>query len=615
MGVLEELKYYCLEENPEGALMLSGEWGSGKTYMIENEFKSELKDSCIIIRISLYNFDSLEKLKDSIHKEWMYAYIEEKNVLNKMRNIFTEITHRMGGFLELFKKEIKQTNINEIKEIIKVASKFGELIQNIKITNKIGLKKVIIVFDDLERAGIQVDNLLGCINDYCENRKFNVILVANEEQIENQDKYKKIKEKIVKRTIYYKPNFEKIFSNIIQKNIYKNKNYKIFLDEHYKKIAKIFSLILEKNQIINNEDKNNKNNESRKKIQNIRSIQYAIQDFERIYIKLYSKKKEIIEQWLYTYIVYVIAFRSDLLLIEDKGRNVKRDNEENMGKWYPALYSSDCITESIIEWIVFGEWNEESLEQEIKQIFSSYEIENPIDIVKKRYLLSLEEDIIRKGLPKVIIEAYRGNLSLNEYVLFIENIKSARENNLLLMEIQWGKVEEGIEKQIDKLLKEEMNRVSFTNFILNPKEYEADEMKMYNRIMEFSDGKKLVYAQNENMYIKMILEKSQMAFLEVSNKMYRAFSETMEIATEKSFVNSNNDSKMSFPNFFFGMWENYNIIEDIDKEETMKNFKKLKKNLETYCLLCDDKKMYIAKYHTKKFIDYLDKLIEKREIV
>ena len=34
MNILEELKYYCEEPKPVGALMITGEWGCGKTYLL-----------------------------------------------------------------------------------------------------------------------------------------------------------------------------------------------------------------------------------------------------------------------------------------------------------------------------------------------------------------------------------------------------------------------------------------------------------------------------------------------------------------------------------------------------------------------------------------------------
>ena len=38
MNLIEELKNYCAINNPVGALMLSGEWGCGKTYLIKTKF-------------------------------------------------------------------------------------------------------------------------------------------------------------------------------------------------------------------------------------------------------------------------------------------------------------------------------------------------------------------------------------------------------------------------------------------------------------------------------------------------------------------------------------------------------------------------------------------------
>ena len=42
-------------------------------------------------------------------------------------------------------------------------------------------KKVVLVFDDMERSRIDRSELLGCINEYCENKHFNTILIADSE--------------------------------------------------------------------------------------------------------------------------------------------------------------------------------------------------------------------------------------------------------------------------------------------------------------------------------------------------------------------------------------------------------------------------------------------------
>ena len=49
MNLIEELKNYCEINNPVGALMLSGEWGSGKTYLIKSKFIPSVKDNYVFL--------------------------------------------------------------------------------------------------------------------------------------------------------------------------------------------------------------------------------------------------------------------------------------------------------------------------------------------------------------------------------------------------------------------------------------------------------------------------------------------------------------------------------------------------------------------------------------
>lgn len=43
-------------------------------------------------------------------------------------------------------------------------------------------KPVILVFDDLERCCLETVDILGAINEYCENQKFHTIIIANQEK-------------------------------------------------------------------------------------------------------------------------------------------------------------------------------------------------------------------------------------------------------------------------------------------------------------------------------------------------------------------------------------------------------------------------------------------------
>ena len=54
MDLIEELKNYCDINNPVGALMLSGEWGCGKTYLINTKFIPSVKDTYVFVCVRQY---------------------------------------------------------------------------------------------------------------------------------------------------------------------------------------------------------------------------------------------------------------------------------------------------------------------------------------------------------------------------------------------------------------------------------------------------------------------------------------------------------------------------------------------------------------------------------
>ena len=57
MTTLEELVYYCNEPEPVGALMLTGEWGCGKTYLLEHDLKKTIRaDTCYIKNFTVWSF-------------------------------------------------------------------------------------------------------------------------------------------------------------------------------------------------------------------------------------------------------------------------------------------------------------------------------------------------------------------------------------------------------------------------------------------------------------------------------------------------------------------------------------------------------------------------------
>ena len=59
MNDVEELVHYCKEDDPIGALLFTGEWGSGKTHVIEHDLVDALGLDYAIVRVSLFGLNDI----------------------------------------------------------------------------------------------------------------------------------------------------------------------------------------------------------------------------------------------------------------------------------------------------------------------------------------------------------------------------------------------------------------------------------------------------------------------------------------------------------------------------------------------------------------------------
>jgi len=136
------------------------------------------------------------------------------------------------------------------------------------------IDKSILIFDDLERCNIDVASLLGYINHFVENQDMKVVLVANEEELieNNKEKltksnnYKFIKEKLIGKTFTISPDFEGALKTFVS-NI-NNSESKIFLSKNAELIKELYK---------------------QSGHENLRNLKQILLDFERIFIDLPEK--------------------------------------------------------------------------------------------------------------------------------------------------------------------------------------------------------------------------------------------------------------------------------------------------------------------------------------
>lgn len=588
MDTLYEILDYCKEEKPVGALLLTGEWGCGKTYLIDNELRNpEFNSTLIVIRISLFGISSIMELNDNIKRAWFIEYVARYKV-----------------------KPSAYKKINYIKNSILKTQLLPDYIAKLFEINPIGFleekpiingKKVVLIFDDLERTKLNIVDVLGCINEFCENKGFHTIIVANEDRItkynSNDDNinketdgndidYKEIKEKIIQRTIKFQPNFENIIKSILEQMKFSDEKYNEFLKEHVDDIVVAFSP------------------DNEKCFHNIRSLKCALQDFYRLYSEFEKNNLNNINLWLTNFIILVMCYKADVF-------NDENDYDINIKKYYPQ-FNENYILKSTLQWVLCGVWNEKAFDLEVEEKVQQQKAKTPLEKLKVYQFVTLDEGTISAGYSDYVQEAYEGKLTLNQYVNFILNAYYVRLCEYDI-NINWFKVEEGIKRRI-KYIKE--NSISDTPISLvigedKLKKLTTNEKNAYHLIQNFSDNNEFEYYLNRKKYCDYIKEYQCAAFALIKDKKYDIFDEKMAIATFESFKASDYSGRIYFAVQFEYVWED--IIDDsyFNKKNSITGFKLLLSSLSNLELQLKFDDKFVYKYQISIFKEKVQYLLDE----
>lgn len=228
--ILKIITDYIDDSQQKHAVLIDGSWGVGKTYFIKKKLIDKWdKEDTPVLYISLYGMNDILEVEKEIYT-LMFADVLKKTIglkdsgaQRKVMSILSKLGSATLQFLNIDKE-----NIPEIKDLKDI-------------------EKSVVVFDDLERCTIDIDVILGFINNLVEHKKVKAILIGNEKEIgigeEAKEKfYNKIKEKLVGYTLHYEPNFCSVYDSIIEaydenKEFFKeNKDFiiRVFVEnEHY----------------------------------------------------------------------------------------------------------------------------------------------------------------------------------------------------------------------------------------------------------------------------------------------------------------------------------------------------------------------------------------------
>ena len=183
------IKNYLENDKTRSAIMLTGAWGSGKSYYIQNVLTKELnKCNHDVAIVSLYGLKTIADLNKSIYLE-LRAKKTLKKLASKKKNKETKKNNKLFNWLCKHGKEAASGTALLGKTIIKgVAGFFNVPVEFSdkdleKLYTSINLNGKLIVLEDLERSGIDIIEIMGYVNNLVEQDGVKVLLVANENEI------------------------------------------------------------------------------------------------------------------------------------------------------------------------------------------------------------------------------------------------------------------------------------------------------------------------------------------------------------------------------------------------------------------------------------------------
>ena len=339
--LVESILDYIRSDYTDYAVMINGEWGSGKTHFWNNKVRKKIESMQLngkrytTIYMSLYGISNLEEIS---------------------KKIFIETTQLMDKNLRKFMNNSEQTTIPEYaKTGIDMANLFGVTQNGDKLdyAEFFSTDDKVLCFDDLERANVDVIDILGYINNFVEHDHIKTIIICNEKELSTklkssnlemktfiatylldkqneltkedkpivekiQDKiehvfdkandYERIKEKLIGETFEYAPKFDYIINGILMR-YESNPDLIRFLRENTGFIISTFN---------------------KSGTRNLRILKHALNDFKKIYEMVSKSYPNTSNRVMQTMLIFTIAVSFEIKagkVTKDKFVNIK-DNEE-----------------------------------------------------------------------------------------------------------------------------------------------------------------------------------------------------------------------------------------------------------------------------------------------
>ncbi len=292
MQQLYEIVNFYLTNETNYALMITGEWGIGKTYYYKTVLENNIKEISTCdknnkkyrpILVSLFGLKSIEEIQTEILLS-LYPIFKDKKI-----KLGTQLAKVL------------------IKGVLNLKNLGSDLELEIDKGDWINFSELVICFDDLERLSenLKLEEFIGFINTLVENENVKVIIIAYANKIENK-KFIELKEKVIGNTIEFIPDLNESFVSLIKLKFSAFPTYLKFLSTHKEYILEFFT-----------------SNSS-----NLRTLSFTLLYFRNIFFEtelrisqndiLYEKENEILKILLKFSIAIAIEYKDGNIIFKDK---------------------------------------------------------------------------------------------------------------------------------------------------------------------------------------------------------------------------------------------------------------------------------------------------------
>ncbi|WP_445345960.1 P-loop NTPase fold protein [Acinetobacter bohemicus] len=320
--------YFEGKKQFEYAILLNGEWGSGKTWFVKKYIEKQKSLKKKVAYISLNGLSKTSEIDEAIFK-CIHPVLGSKQA-------------KLTG--QILKGALKATLRIDLDGDSKSDGSVNASVPDIKLPDYLKIDdNFILIFDDLERCELKIEETLGYINYFVEQENIKILVVSNDTEIKESDNFLRKKEKLIGATFNYLEDQDLAIKSILEE-----------IDDFELK-EKLIAVILLITETFN-----------RIGYRNLRAFKQSVFDFERFYRKDTFEWKgnfdqEIFEKFLKYFLILSLEnkkgrFHNDILKFkkdeestsnaEEKGTNKilkimrgvdSKDSEDFMNKYNCSL--------------------------------------------------------------------------------------------------------------------------------------------------------------------------------------------------------------------------------------------------------------------------------------